>query len=82
MAVDAGDDGVGGGELAELGGEVAVLLRVEVLGREEDDLVAQQRAAHGVDGVGVERVAEVEAVDLGADHAGEWVGCRGRGGRR
>ena len=44
---------------------------VQLLVPEEQDPVAQQGGADGGDGSGVEGLGDVEAVDLGADPAGD-----------
>ena len=71
VVLEAGDHGVGHGDLAEGARELLVLLGAEVLAREEDDLVVEERLADGGQRLGVERVVEVEAADLGADGARE-----------
>jgi len=63
VLVDARDDRVGVGQLAEGGGEALVLGGGEVLLGEEDDLVVEQGLADGAHGGRFELDVEVEAAD-------------------
>ena len=69
-AVDAGDDRVPLGELAEALAERLVGALVEVLAGEEDDFAVEPDPADRCDRRVVD-VAEVDAADLGADRRGE-----------
>ena len=63
--------GVGVGQLAEVAAEADLAGVVERLAPEEHHPVAQQGVADGGDGGVVEGPGDVEAVDLGADLAGD-----------
>jgi len=68
-------------DLAEAPRERLVPGRVELLVAEEDHTVIQQRLPDLGDGGGVELAAEVDAVELGAERAGDGLDlepCRGR----
>ena len=58
-------------DLAEPARERLVALGVELLVAEEDDAVVEQRLADVADRAIVEVLADVDAVDLGADAAGD-----------
>src|SRR6202034_4155742 len=73
VLIDAGDDGVGVGELTEGLGERLVLGRVEMRLGKEDDLVVEERLANLGTRRFAERRVQVDVANLGADGAGE--GC-------
>ena len=66
-----GITGCAGVKVAEVAREGHVLLRAQVLAREEDHLVAQQRRAQLGDDVVGELLLEVDAAYLGSDRGGE-----------
>jgi len=55
------------GDLAELGGEVRLLLRAQILLVEEENEVAAQSGTDLSDGVFPQRFRKVDARDLGSD---------------
>ena len=66
-ALDAGDHGMRGRGCAERARELQMLRGFEVLLGEEDHLVLQQQRAQPGGGFGTERLAQVDAADVGAD---------------
>ena len=69
VLLDPRDDRVRDRDRAERCGEFLVLARGQMLAGEEDDLVVEQRLADGRQRVGVERLVQVDAADLGSDGA-------------
>ena len=60
-----------GAELAEAAAEGDLLVGIQVLSAEEQDLVLVEGRPERGDGPVVERPAQVEAVDLGPEDAGD-----------
>jgi len=65
-------------ELAETGGEIALLARRQGLAAKQQQLVAQQAAAEGGEGFRRQRPGEVEPADFGNESGRQWRHGEGR----